>query len=122
MARILIFEDHDMNRAMLARCLAREKHEVVEATDGIEGVAAAQSHLPDVIVMDVSLPRLDGLGATRQLKAGEATRHIPIVIVTAHAHADDRARALEAGADEFETKPINLPRFIKLVSSLSEGI
>ena len=115
MAKILIVEDNEMNRDMLSRRLQRKGYEVLIAVDGSEGVAVAQSQSPDLILMDMSLPVLDGWEATRQLKAGEATRGIPVMGLTAHAMAGDRERALEAGCDDYDTKPVNLPRLLEKI-------
>ncbi|HLE27602.1 MAG TPA: response regulator [Anaerolineales bacterium] len=118
MAKILIVEDNEMNRDMLSRRLQRKGYEVLIAVDGSEGVAVAQSQSPDLILMDMSLPVLDGWEATRQLKAGEATRGIPVMGLTAHAMAGDRERALEAGCDDYDTKPIEFPRLLGKIEAL----
>ena len=118
MAKILIVEDNEMNRDMLSRRLQRKGYEVLIAVDGSEGVAVAQSQSPDLILMDMSLPVLDGWEATRQLKAGEATRGIPVMGLTAHAMAGDRERALEAGGDDYDTKPIEFPRLLGKIEAL----
>src|SRR5258707_953317 len=118
MAKILLIEDNDMNRDMLSRRLQRRGHEVLVAVDGAEGLAVAQREHPDLILMDMSLPVLDGWEATRQLKADATTANIPIVALTAHAMSDDRARALEAGCDDYDTKPIELPRLVGKIDAL----
>jgi CheY-like chemotaxis protein len=118
MAKILLVEDNEMNRDMLTRRLQRRGHEVLVAGDGAEGVALAQQEQPDLILMDMTLPVLDGWEATRRLKADPATGHIPIIALTAHAMSEDRERALEAGCDDFDTKPIELPRLLAKVDTL----
>jgi two-component system cell cycle response regulator DivK len=118
MAKILLVEDNDMNRDMLSRRLEKRGYEVVIAVDGQQGVALAQSEAPALIVMDMSLPVLDGWEATRQLKSAPATRAIPIIALTAHAMAGDRERAREAGADDFDTKPVELPRLLEKIEAL----
>jgi two-component system cell cycle response regulator DivK len=118
MAKILVVEDHELNRDMLARRLQRRGYEVVIAVDGHEGVALAQSERPDLILMDMSLPGLDGWAATRQLKATPGTQAIPIIALTAHAMSGDRDIALEAGCDDYDTKPIEMPRLLAKVEGL----
>jgi two-component system cell cycle response regulator DivK len=118
MSKILVVEDNEMNRDMLARRLQRRGYEVVIAVDGQEGVALAQSETPDLILMDMSLPVLDGWEATRQLKAMPGTKYIPIVALTAHAMSGDRDKALEAGCDDYDTKPIEMPRLLAKVEVL----
>src|SRR5260370_29763974 len=108
MAKVLLVEDNEMNRDMLSRRLIRKGFEVVIAVDGAEGVALAKANLPDLILMDISLPVIDGLEATRQIKAEATTAAIPIIALTAHAMGEDRDRALAAGCDDFDTKPIEL--------------
>jgi CheY-like chemotaxis protein len=112
MARVLIVEDNELNRDMLSRRLARRGYEVLLAHDGAQGVAMATSAGPDVVLMDMSLPVLDGWEATRRLKAASETRAIPIIALTAHAMTGDEARARDAGCDDFDTKPIELERLI----------
>ena len=112
MAKILLVEDNEMNRDMLSRRLARKGHEMVMALDGAEGVAKAQADPPDLILMDMSLPVLDGWEATRRLKADPTTRDIPIIALTAHAMSSDEQKAREAGCDDFDTKPIELERLL----------
>jgi len=118
MAKILLVEDNEMNRDMLSRRLQKRGYDVVLAEDGQQGVSLAQSEAPVLILMDMSLPVLDGWEATRQLKAAPATRSIPIIALTAHAMAGDRERALEAGADDFDTKPIELTRLLEKIEAL----
>ncbi len=118
MARILVIEDNELNRDMLARRLARRGFEVLLAIDGRIGLDKAAQAAPDLILMDMSLPELDGWEATRRLKACPATRHIPVIALTAHAFAADRAKALEAGCDEFETKPVDFARLLEKIGGL----
>ena len=118
MAKILLVEDNEMNRDMLSRRLIRRGYEVVVAVDGEEGVARAESELPALILMDMSLPVLDGWEAARKLRATPATRAIPIIALTAHAMAGDRERALAAGCDDFDTKPIELDRLLGKIEKL----
>jgi CheY-like chemotaxis protein len=118
MARILLVEDNEMNRDMLSRRLQRKGYEVFIAVDGEEGVKLAQSVKPDVILMDMSLPRLDGWEASRQLKAMAETRSIGIIALTAHAMAQDKDKALQAGCDDFDTKPVEWPRLLEKIESL----
>ncbi|MGA3201996.1 MAG: response regulator [Bryobacteraceae bacterium] len=118
MPRVLLVEDIEMNRDMLSRRLVRRGFEVTVAADGQEGVETARRELPDIILMDMSLPVLDGWGATRILKAEEATRWIPIIALTAHAMAGDRAKALECGCDDYDTKPIEMPRLLDKMDRL----
>ncbi|MGH8972296.1 MAG: response regulator [Acidimicrobiia bacterium] len=121
MTKILLVEDNEMNRDMLSRRLERRGYEVIVAVDGEEGVARARAEVPDLVLMDMSLPVLDGWEATRQLKAAPETKSIPIVALTAHAMAGDREKALEAGCDDFDTKPIDLPRLLGKVEGLLGG-
>jgi two-component system, cell cycle response regulator DivK len=118
MARILLVEDNEMNRDMLSRRLERRGYEVIVAVDGEEGVARAKADVPDVVLMDLSLPGIDGWEATRQLKAAQETRSIPVLALTAHAMAGDREKALEVGCDEFDTKPVDLPRLLAKIEGL----
>ena len=118
MAKILLVEDNEMNRDMLSRRLERRGYEVILAADGEEGVARAKAEAPDLVLMDMSLPVVDGWEATRQLKAAPETKSIPIVALTAHAMSGDREKALEAGCDDFDTKPIDLPRLLEKVQAL----
>jgi two-component system, cell cycle response regulator DivK len=116
--KILVIEDNELNRDMLSRRLQRRGYEVIIAVDGQEGVALARAEVPDLILMDMSLPALDGWEATRQLKAAPGTKSIPIIALTAHAMAGDRDQALEAGCDDYDTKPIEMPRLLAKVEAL----
>jgi CheY-like chemotaxis protein len=118
MAKILIVEDNEMNRDMLSRRLARRGYAIVTANDGEQGVAAAQAETPDLILMDMSLPVMDGWEATRRLKSEAATRRIPVIGLTAHAMTGDRDKAMAAGCDDYDTKPVELPRLIEKIESL----
>ncbi len=118
MPRILLVEDNEMNRDMLSRRLQKKGYEIVLAVDGPEGVAKAGTEAPDLILMDLSLPVFDGLEATRRLKADAATERLPIIALTAHAMDGDRARCLEAGCDDYDTKPIELPRLLEKIETL----
>lgn len=118
MARILLVEDNEMNRDMLSRRLRRKGFTVAIATDGAQGVAMAQGETPDLILMDISLPVMDGWEATRRLKAETATRTIPIIALTAHALAGDREKSIAAGCDEYETKPIDFDRLLGKINTL----
>jgi CheY-like chemotaxis protein len=118
MPTILLVEDNEMNRDMLSRRLERKGYQVVLAVDGQSGVEMASSHAPDLVLMDMSLPVLDGWEATRRLKADPATRRIPVIALTAHAMSSDREKALEAGCDEYDTKPIELPRLLGKIEAL----
>jgi two-component system cell cycle response regulator DivK len=120
MAKILLVEDNELNRDMLSRRLQRKGYEVVIALDGVEGVAMAQSEAPDLILMDMRLPVLDGWEATRQLKAAPETQAIPIIALTAHAMRGDRKQALAAGCDDYDTKPIEFKRLLGKVKALLE--
>jgi len=117
-AKILLVEDNEMNRDMLSRRLQRKGYEVVLAEDGGQGVSMAQKETPDVILLDMSLPVIDGWTAARELKAGAATRAIPIIALTAHAMSGDREKALEAGCDDYDTKPVELPRLLGKIETL----
>ena len=112
MARVLIVEDNELNRDMLSRRLTRRGYEVLLAHDGAQGVAMASSAVPDVVLMDMSLPVLDGWEATRRLKAAPGTRAIPIIALTAHAMTGDEAKARDAGCDDFDTKPVEIERLV----------
>jgi CheY-like chemotaxis protein len=118
MPKILLVEDNEMNRDMLSRRLQKRGYEVLIAEDGEQGVRLAQSETPALVLMDMSLPVLDGWEATRQLKADPVTRSIPVIALTAHAMAGDRERALEAGADDFDTKPVELTRLLEKIEAL----
>lgn len=112
MARILLVEDNEMNRDMLSRRLSRRGYDITIAVDGEEGVSLASSSSPDLILMDMSLPKIDGWEATRRVKADAATSAIPVIALTAHAMAGDREQALGAGCDDYDTKPIELDRLL----------
>jgi CheY-like chemotaxis protein len=118
MAKILLIEDNEMNRDMLSRRLVKRGYEVVIAVDGREGVDKARAESPALVLMDMSLPVLDGWEATRELRADPATRSIPVIALTAHAMAGDRERALAAGCDDFDTKPIELERLLGKIQAL----
>lgn len=117
MARILLVEDNEMNRDMLSRRLTRKGYEVVIAVDGRQGVEMATSENPDIILMDMSLPEIDGWEATRRIKADPAVNAIPVIALTAHAMAGDREQALAAGCDDYDTKPIELPRLLEKIAA-----
>jgi len=122
MLKILLVEDNEMNRDMLSRRLRRKGYQVVLAVDGESGVEMAHTEAPDLILMDMSLPVLDGWEATRRLKADAATQHIPIIALTAHAMSSDCDEALEAGCDEYDTKPVELLRLLgKIEAILNAG-
>ncbi len=116
MPRILIVEDNEMNRDMLSRRLERRGFSVIMAVDGEQGVAMARSEKPDLILMDMSLPIMDGWAATQAIKAEAETSAIPVIALTAHAMASDREKALAAGCDDFDTKPIELARLLEKIA------
>ena len=118
MAKILVIEDNEMNRDMLSRRLKRKGYTVVLAVNGKEGLSLTQEEVPDLILMDMSLPELDGWEATRQLKADALTRDIPVIALTAHAMVSDREKAMEAGCDDFDTKPVEFLRLVKKIESM----
>jgi CheY-like chemotaxis protein len=118
MSKLLLVEDNEYNRDMLLRRLNKKGFEVVVAVDGGEGVAKARSEKPDLILMDMHLPVLDGWEATQQLKQADDTRAIPIIALTADAMAGDREKAMEAGCDDYDTKPIELPRLLEKIQAL----
>ena len=118
--KILYVEDNEDNIFMLKNRLTRAGHTVVVATDGAQGVAMASSEQPDVILMDLSLPVLDGWQATREIKAAADTKHIPVIALTANAMAGDREKALAAGCDDYDTKPVELPRLLGKIKQLAE--
>ena len=120
MPRILLVEDNEMNRDMLSRRLIRRGYEVTLAVDGAEGVARARADLPDLILMDMSLPVMDGWDASRALKGDPVTARIPVIALTAHAMAADEQRAREAGCDDFDTKPVELERLLGKITVLLE--
>jgi len=121
MKKLLLVEDNEMNRDMLSRRLARRGYEILVATDGSEGLAEATRHLPDLIIMDMSLPVLDGWESTRALKEQPATRSIPVLALTAHAMAGERERALEAGCNDYDTKPVDFTRLLGKIETLLSG-
>jgi two-component system, cell cycle response regulator DivK len=118
MPKILLVEDNDMNRDMLSRRLVRNGYEVFLAVDGQQGAAMALSKLPDLILMDMSLPVIDGWEATRRIKAHDATRRIPVIALTAHAMAGDREKAMEVGCDDYDTSPIEMSRLLGKIAAL----
>jgi CheY-like chemotaxis protein len=121
MSRILLVEDNDMNRDMLSRRLQRKGHEVLMAADGMQGILMAESEIPDLILLDMTLPVIDGWEAARRLKASPATNTIPIIALTAHAMAGDREKALEAGCDDYDTKPVDFPQLLNKIETLVGG-
>ena len=118
MARILVVEDNEMNLDMLSRRLQKRGHEVFVATDGATGVTLAQAHLPHLILMDMSLPVMDGWEATRRIKGSLDTRHIPVIALTAHALPEDREKCFDAGCDDYESKPIKFPVLIAKINGI----
>ena len=118
MARLLLVEDNDMNRDMLSRRLQRKGFEVEIAVDGQQGIESARRRPPELILMDMSLPVVDGWEATRRLKADPLTAAIPVIALTAHAMSDDHQKALDAGCDDYDTKPIELPRLLGKINAL----
>src|SRR6266508_2702477 len=118
MPKILLVEDNEMNRDMLSRRLQRKDYAVVIAVDGEQGVAMARAEAPDLILMDMSLPVLDGWEATSQIKGDPTTSKIPVIALTAHAMAGDRERAMAVGCDDYDTKPIELPRLLAKIEAL----
>ena len=121
MAKILLVEDNEMNRDMLSRRLERRGYQVVIAEDGVSGVAKAKSEIPDLILMDMSLPVMDGWEATRQVKAASETKGIPVIALTAHAMAGDEEKALAAGCNDYETKPVDLPKLLAKIDALLQS-
>jgi two-component system, cell cycle response regulator DivK len=122
MAKILLVEDNEMNRDMLSRRLERKGHQVIMAVDGQQALDLASAEKPELILMDMSLPIISGWEATQKLKANEATRAIPVIALTAHAMAEDEKRARESGCDDYDTKPVELPRLLgKIEALLSRG-
>jgi len=118
LAKILLVEDNDLNRDMLSRRLTRVGHDVSIAVDGREGLAKARGERPEIILMDISLPEIDGWEATRQLRADLATASIPVIALTAHAMESDRVNSMSAGCDDYDTKPIELPRLLAKIDAL----
>ncbi len=121
MAKILLVEDNEMNRDMLSRRLERKGFQVVMAVDGQQGLDMVASETPDLILMDMDLPIIDGWEATRRVKAGEGTRGIPVIALTAHAMMGDRDKAMAAGCDDYDTKPIDFPRLLGKIETLLGG-
>jgi CheY-like chemotaxis protein len=119
--KVLYVEDNDDNIYVLKNRLTRAGFSVVVATDGAQGLAAASGEMPDLIITDLTLPALDGWAATRQLKAAPETKHIPIITLTAHAMSGDREKALEAGCDDFDTKPVEMPRLLEKIRAPLPG-
>ncbi|HTH63080.1 MAG TPA: response regulator [Gemmatimonadales bacterium] len=122
MSKVLLVEDNEMNRDMLSRRLQRKGYEVTMAVDGRQGVEMARSGGYDLILMDMSLPEIDGWEATRQLRAAPETKVVPIIGLTAHAMAGDREKALEAGCNDYDTKPVELPRLLGKIEALLGGV
>jgi len=122
MPRILLVEDNEMNRDMLSRRLIRNGYEVFLAMDGQQGAEMALSERPDLILMDMSLPVIDGWEATRRIKANDATRRIPVIALTAHAMAGDREKAMEAGCDDYDTKPVEISRLLGKIAKLLKSM
>jgi len=118
LSKILLVEDNEMNRDMLTRRLQRRGYEVVVAVDGAQGLAMAQSETPAIVLMDISLPVLDGWEATRRLKMAPETKSIPVIALTAHAMSGDRERCIEAGCDDFDTKPVEIARLVGKIETL----
>ena len=118
MSLILLVEDNEMNRDMLTRRLRRKGFELIVATDGLSAVESSKQNLPSLILMDVSLPEMDGLEATKLIKRNPSTEHIPIIALTAHAMEGDRERCLAAGCNDYDTKPIDLPRLLEKINKL----
>jgi two-component system, cell cycle response regulator DivK len=118
MPRILLVEDNEMNRDMLSRRLIRNGYEVCIAMDGQQGADMALSERPDLILMDMSLPVIDGWEATRRIRANDVTRRIPVIALTAHAMAGDREKAMEAGCDDYDTKPVEITRLLGKIAAL----
>ena len=118
MTKVLLVEDNEMNRDMLSRRLIRRGFQVVFAMDGQQGIDLARTERPDIIIMDMSLPVIDGWEATRRLKADDATRSVPVIGLTAHAMSGDREKAIEAGCDDYDTKPVELDRLIGKIERL----
>ncbi len=121
MPKILLVEDNEMNRDMLSRRLERKGYQLVIAVDGSEGLALARSEAPDLILMDMSLPVVDGWEATRRLKAAPETQRIPVIALTAHAMRGDQEKAFEAGCDDYDPKPTDLPRLLAKIEALGPG-
>jgi len=118
MARILLVEDNDMNRDMMSRRLQRKGYEVLMAADGMQAILMAESEAPDLILLDMSLPVIDGWEAARRLKASPSTAAVPIIALTAHAMAGDREKALAAGCDDYDAKPVDFPQLVAKIDAL----
>src|SRR5687767_1637089 len=118
MAKILLVDDSEPNRDMLARRLTRRGHVVIEAADGQQAVNKTRTESPDIVLMDLNLPVLDGWSATRQIKAFAGTQRIPVIALTAHAMSGDRQKALQAGCDDYDTKPVDFPRLLGKIEAL----
>jgi CheY-like chemotaxis protein len=118
MATIMVVEDNELSRDALSRRLARRGYRIVMAVDGAQAIELARAERPDVILMDLGLPRVDGWEATRQLKADPRTRHIPIIVLSAHAMSNDRDKALQAGGDDFDTKPVRFQPLLGKIEAL----
>jgi len=121
MPKILLVEDQEMNRDMLSRRLKKRGYDVEIAVDGAEGLEKAKATSPDLILMDMSLPVIDGWEATRRLKADDETKAVPVIALTAHAMSTDREKAMDAGCDAYETKPVELPRLLAAIEKLLPG-
>jgi CheY-like chemotaxis protein len=121
MAKILLVEDNELNRDMLSRRLEKKGYQVVMAVDGEQGVALAQSEVPDLILLDMSLPSIDGWEAARRIRGAPATSAVPIIALTAHAMSGDREKAIEAGCDDYDTKPVELSRLLGKIQALLEA-
>jgi CheY-like chemotaxis protein len=121
MAQILLVEDNEMNRDMLSRRLERKGHQVFMAVDGQQAIDLATAKMPELILMDMSLPGIDGWEATRRLKSADATKKIPIIALTAHAMQEDERKAREAGCDDYDTKPVELERLLGKIQKLLGG-
>ena len=120
MAKILLVEDNEMNREMLSRRLTKFGYEIITAEDGQKGVDVATNEQPDLVLMDMSLPVMDGWEATRRLKANQATRNLPVIGLSAHAMAEDAEKALQAGCDDYDTKPVDIERLTSKINALLE--
>jgi CheY-like chemotaxis protein len=118
MSRILLVEDNDFNRDMLSRRLKRRGYEIIDAVDGEQAVRLASSHIPDLILMDINLPGMDGWEATRRIRGHQATASVPIIALTAHAMTGDREKTIGAGCDEYETKPVNFEGLLSKMEAL----
>ncbi len=121
MPKILLVEDNELNRDMLSRRLARKGFQIVIAVDGQQGIAVAHAEMPDLILMDVNLPIMDGLEATRQIKAMPTTQHIPIIALTAHAMVGDEQKSVEAGCDDYAIKPVDFPQLLAKIHVWLDG-